>query len=131
MSDKPETDICEWCGQAYPKSAKENYLSVMVFNKTHTICRDCFDHLVPLYGCTPSVTTTIGKGHTMSSDDWQPLIDAMHYLKHLPACGDVAVKLADMFTAAKGGRYYFIEIGYEGQDGQCFITNQEFIPEKK
>jgi hypothetical protein len=38
-------DECEWCGQTYPVQVKERYFSVGVFDKTHKICGDCYDHL--------------------------------------------------------------------------------------
>lgn len=65
-------------------------------------------------------------GFHMSRDDWKPLIDAMEYLSNLPQCGDVAKRLLYIFKAARVGKYYFIEMGYEGQDSQCYIISQEF-----
>lgn len=45
------TDKCEWCGQSYPKSAKEDYMILKkLFGKeNHIICKDCYNHLEPLY----------------------------------------------------------------------------------
>jgi hypothetical protein len=69
--------------------------------------------------------------YTMAAQDWIPLIDAMAYLKHIPQCGDVAARLHEIFTEAKNGKYYFIEMGYEGQDGKCFVLGHEFDPNPK
>ena len=66
----------------------------------------------------------------MSTTDWQPMIDAMSHLSNVPCCGDVAKELHKMFLAAKDGKYYFIEIGYEGQDGECFVVGQSFEVKK-
>ena len=77
-------------------------------------------HLLPI----PLKLTT--QTHRMLSRDWQPLIDAMAYLKHLPQCGDVAEQLEKMFVDARDGKYYLIEIAYENMDGKCFVVGQEF-----
>ena len=68
----------------------------------------------------------IDKIYKMGTTDWIPLIDAMGYLSYLPQCGDVAQRLHDIFVAAKEGKYYFIEIGYEDQEGKCFVVGHEF-----
>lgn len=70
--------------------------------------------------------TTIEKTYKMAPEDWQPLVDAMKYLKNLPQCGDVAGRLEAMFSAAQNGKYYFIEMGYEGQDNECLILGMNF-----
>lgn len=72
------------------------------------------------------MNTEIEKKYKMYADDWQPLVDAMKHLSNVPCCGDVAKQLHQMFVAAEEGKYYFIEIGYEGQDGKCFVTGQSF-----
>jgi hypothetical protein len=71
---------------------------------------------------------SIDKTYKMETNDWIPLIDAMAYLKHIPCCGDVATQLECIFIAAKEGKYYFIEMGYEGQDEKCWVIGNEFIP---
>ena len=65
-------------------------------------------------------------GFHMGREDWKPLIDAMEHLSNLPQCGDVAKHLLYIFKAARAGKYYFIEMGYEGQDARCYIISQEF-----
>jgi len=70
--------------------------------------------------------TIIEKTYQMQSGDWQPLIDAMRFLKHNPMCGDVASRLELMFTAAQKGKYYYIEMGVEDQKEGCTIIGMDF-----
>lgn len=42
--DYREGDICEWCNMNYPKGSWV-YYELIVFNKHHKICSDCYDHL--------------------------------------------------------------------------------------
>ena len=65
----------------------------------------------------------IGSSYKMTADDWDPLIDAMKHLSHLPECGDVAKYLYDVFVAAKEGRYYYIEMACDGREGANYISN--------
>lgn len=39
-----KTNVCEWCGQTYPENTF-NYFTVIVFEKEHKICEDCYLHL--------------------------------------------------------------------------------------
>ena len=60
----------------------------------------------------------------MRPDDWEPIISAMAYLSNVPECGDIAAELANMFEAARDGKQYFIEIGYEDREGNLIVIGQ-------
>jgi hypothetical protein len=39
-------NTCEWCKNSYPDfDETETYWRVNVFNKSHTICYSCYQHL--------------------------------------------------------------------------------------
>lgn len=43
-NDLDNVNICEWCGMTYPIDCY-TYWRVVVFNKKHEICDDCYKHL--------------------------------------------------------------------------------------
>jgi len=45
IKNYPDGFTCEWCGMSYPRTGYDYYF-IIVLNKNHVICRDCFDHLV-------------------------------------------------------------------------------------
>jgi hypothetical protein len=39
------TDICDWCGMAYPKGGWKYYELTVFGTDHHVICSDCYEHL--------------------------------------------------------------------------------------
>lgn len=122
-----ENDVCDWCGHDEPKSAHGDFHVVEVFGIKHKICGDCLDKLEPLYpdakdldDGTPVVTIP------MQHDDWNTLIDALQAIKPNPRCGDVAGKLIEMFELARNGKYYYLELYHEDQNGECYVSGMDY-----
>jgi len=118
---------CEWCHKKYPEGSKPSLYIRCIAGVMHSVCKDCLDHLQPMFPENEESDFIIEDGDVfhMSRADWDPIIDAMKHLSNIPSCGDVALKLHDIFVSAKKGKYYFVEIGHEDMEGRCFIKGIE------